>query len=79
MKIQFNGIIEKASHGCGACGKKRTDTVYKTSKTYILPSGITKTFIAGRPEEVSEKDAAFLLNYKYQTPEGAVKQVFEVM
>lgn len=79
MRIQFNGITEKASHGCGACGRRRTDTVFKTAKTYILPSGITKTFIAGRPEEVSQKDADFLLLYRYQTPEGETRQVFEVV
>lgn len=79
MKIKFNGIVEKASHGCGSCGSKRTETVFRTSKTYILPSGSTKTFISGRPEDVSDRDAAFLLSYKYTTPEGAVKQVFEVV
>ena len=79
MKLKFTGVIEKRSGGCGACGKKHTDRVMKTSKTYILPSGITKTFIAGRVEEVSDTDAAFLLLYQYETPEGEIKEVFEVV
>lgn len=79
MRIQFNGIIEKARKGCGACGKRRSDNVFQMSKTYILPSGVTKTFRVGHPEEVSAKDADFLLLYKYQTPEGVVKNVFEVV
>lgn len=79
MKVKFTGVIERRSGGCGACGKKRTDRVMKTSKTYILPSGITKTFIAGRVEEVSDIDGAFLLSYQYQTPEGETKKVFEVV
>lgn len=79
MRIVFNGIIEKARKGCGACGKRRTENKFMASKTYILPSGITKTFIAGREEDVSEKDGNFLLQYKYQTPEGTVKNVFEVV
>lgn len=79
MKIKFTGIVEKRSGGCRACGKGRTDRVFKTSKTYILPSGMTKTFVAGRIVEVSEADAAFLLQYNYTDTDGNVKQVFEAV
>lgn len=79
MKIMFNGIIEKTRKGCGACGRRRTENQFMTSRTYILPSGITKTFIAGRVEDVSDRDGNFLLQYKYQTPEGETKNVFEVV
>ena len=79
MRIMFNGIIEKARKGCGACGKRRSESQFVTSKSYILPSGVTKTFRVGKVEDVSEKDAAFLLLYRYLTPEGKEKSVFEVV
>ena len=79
MRIVFNGIIEKARKGCGACGRRRTENQFMMSKTYILPSGRSQTFRAGQPVDVSDKDGAFLLNYKYQTPEGEEKSVFEVV
>lgn len=79
MKIKFNGIIEKRTKGCPVCGKRTTDTQLKTMKSYILPSGITKTFRIGREEEVSETDASFLLSYKYTGSDGKVKPVFEVV
>ena len=79
MRVKFNGIMEHRSSGCGACGRKHTDRVMKTSKTYILPSGVTRTFYAGRVEEVSDQDAEFLLSYQYVASDGAVKKVFEVV
>ena len=79
MRIVFNGIVEKAQKGCGACGRRRTENGFVNRKTYILPSGVTKVFRAGRAEEVSERDGNYLLTYKYQTPEGEEKNVFEVV
>ena len=79
MKIKYMGVIEKHSKGCGVCGKRHTDPEFRAFKTYILPSGMTKTFFAGRVEEVSDSDGAFLLSYQYQTPNGEVKKVFEVV
>lgn len=79
MKVVFNGIVEKARKGCGACGKRRTENQFLTWKTYILPSGITKTFRVGKAVEVSEKDANFLLLFTYTTSEGVEKNVFEVV
>lgn len=79
MKIRFNGIIEKRSKGCPVCGKRITDSQLLTSKTYILPSGITKTFRIGRTEEVTDEDGNFLLSYRYTDPKGDVKHVFEVV
>lgn len=78
MKIIFNGIIEKRKKGCGVCGKRHTDSSFQVSKTYILPSGVTRTFRAGQVTEVSDSDGEFLLEYKYLTPQGEVKPVFEV-
>lgn len=63
MRIKFNGITEKRSKGCPVCGKSRAETTFKTTKTFILPSGVTKTFRTGKIEEVSPEDADFLLSY----------------
>ena len=77
MKIKFNGIIEKRSKGCPVCGKRTTDSQFQNTKTYILPSGKTKTFRAGRIEEVTDEDGDFLLSYSYIAPNGETKKVFE--
>lgn len=77
MKLKFNGIIEKQSGGCIPCGSKRTSSkTMVTSKMYILPSGIQKTFMVGRIEEVTDRDAAFLLRYLYTDKDGNKQQVF---
>lgn len=77
MRVVFNGVPEKRKGGCGVCGRSKRDSQFVNIRSYILPSGITKTFRAGIPEEVLEKDAEFLLEFKY-TSNGEVKNVFEV-
>ena len=77
MTIKFNGMMEKRTKGCSVCGSKRTGIGFSSSKTYILPSGITKTFRAGRCVEVKDEDAEFLLSYRYEK-DGEAKSVFEV-
>lgn len=77
MKIVYTGQIAKKTKGCGGCGGKRTEGVFVNSKSYILPSRAVKTFIAGRPVEVSDRDGQYLLNESYVTPEGETKNVFE--
>lgn len=81
MKIKFNGVVEKgASGGCPVCGgRKVTEEGFRMMKSYILPSGITKTFRVGRVEDVSESDADFLLSYHYIDKKGVDRQVFEVV
>ena len=79
MKVVFNGMIEKKSGGCGSCGKRRTENQFVAYRTFILPSGIIKTFRAGVPETVSPEDANFLLMYRYQDANGVVKNAFEVV
>lgn len=78
MRIQFNGIIEKRTSGCKPCGRSDGGSQFITLKTYYLPSRVSKTFRAGVPETVSERDAQFLLQYKYEI-DGVVKNVFEVV
>lgn len=67
MKVMFNGTIERTSSsgkGCN-CGKKNaTGYTFQNSKLYHLPSGATKTFYAGKVEEVSDSDGYFLLSYR---------------
>lgn len=63
MKIIFKGVKEKRS-GCPVCGQRSSDVVFRTSKSYILPSGAVKTFRMGQEYEVSDRDGAFLLSYK---------------
>lgn len=77
MKIKFNGVLEKKKKGCSVCGRRFASTGFTISKTYILPSGVTKTFRAGRCEEVKEADAEFLLSYRYEK-DGKEISVFEV-
>lgn len=77
MTIKFNGVMEKRKKGCSVCGRKHTEFGFSGSKTYILPSGITKTFRAGKCVEVKDEDARFLLSYQYEK-NGEVHKVFEV-
>ena len=77
MKIVFRGTIEKRRRGCPVCGRRSISNTYSAMKTYILPSGITKTFRAGKVEEVNDRDGEFLLMYKYTDTDGKVRNVFE--
>lgn len=71
MKIVFNGLKEVLRSGCGACGKRRVSGhSFVTVKTYIMPSGMTKTFRVGEPQEVSDRDGAFLLSYQTEDENG---------
>ena len=73
MKLKFNGVIEERKSGC-KCAGRTSGSKLTTMKSYILPSGITKTFRIGHPEEVSAEDAEFLLSYNNE-----VRTVFEVV
>lgn len=76
MKVVFNGTIEKRSSGGCRCKGKTTSSSFVRSKTYILPSGLTKKFVAGQPVEVSERDGEFLLSYVYKDVNGDVRAIF---
>lgn len=66
MKVKFNGMkIEQSTSGCPVCGKNRVRKEgFVSVKSFILPSGITKTFRMGNVYEVNDKDGKFLLQYK---------------
>lgn len=76
MKVVFNGVLEKVSKGCNCKKQGNTGYGFVSQKMYILPSGQTKTFIVGKPEEVSEQDAHFLLSYMYKDVNGDFREVF---
>jgi hypothetical protein len=76
MKVVFNGVLEKHRSGCNCKRVANTEYGFVSQKMYILPSGATKTFIVGKPEEVSEQDGAFLLAYKYVDVNGSYREVF---
>lgn len=81
MKLVFNGLLERKSQG-GGCNCKKSGSGYgfTSSRMYILPSGVTKTFLVGKAEEVSEKDGKFLLSYN-QAPDanGHSREVFTLI
>lgn len=64
MRVRFNGVLETKVSGCKPCGTRRVSKrVMATKKTYILPSGASQTFYAGRVTEVSDENGRFLLSY----------------
>ena len=75
MKVVFNGVLERRSKGCNCKGRK-TDVSFVNSKMYILPSGRSVHFYAGKPEEVSEQDGRFLLSYIFKDINGDTRAVF---
>lgn len=64
MIVKFLGVKEKRTTGCPVCGNRSSDTVFRMSKSYILPSGATKLFRMGQEYDLNERDAQFLLSYK---------------
>ena len=77
MKVVFGGILEKTAKGCVPCGAKRASKMAMTmKKSYVLPSGTTKMFYAGRAEDVSDTDGRFLLSYTYTDRRGETHHVF---
>lgn len=74
MKVRFNGMFKSIKSGCAPCGHKvRSSRAFMTSRTFILPSGITRSFHIGDVYEVSELDGNFLLTYS-QTDKDGVRQ-----
>lgn len=76
MKVVFNGLLEKRTKGCNCKKQGNSEYGFVSQKMYILPSGGTKTFRVGRPEEVSASDGQFLLSYIYDDLNGSRREVF---
>jgi hypothetical protein len=76
MKVVFNGTVEKRTSGGCNCKGRTTSSSFVRSKIYILPSGKTQSFIAGKPVEVSEQDGEFLLSYIYKDANDDTRAIF---
>lgn len=74
MKIRFNGMFQITKKGCIPCGHRVTSgKTFLTSKSFILPSGMTQYFHIGEEYEVSDVDGNFLLSYS-QTDKDGIRQ-----
>lgn len=79
MKVKFTGTVERRKKGCPVCGRHRSEYAYRSRRTFILPSGMTKTFRVNDAVEVMDSDGEFLLTYTYTDAHGVVKHAFEVV
>lgn len=80
MILRFNGSVERESHGCVPCGTRSvSESVFRRSKTYYLPSGRSLTFRVGQTYDVSEEDGEFLLLYNWDDEHGVNHRQFEVV
>lgn len=78
MRLRFNGVVERRSSGCPVCGHAKITSVFVADKSYYLPSGRHMLFRKGQEYEVGDRDAKFLLSYKYETGKE-IKHAFEVV
>lgn len=76
MKIVFNGMLEKIRKGCNCKKQGNTGYGFVSQRHFFLPSGAERVFIAGKVEEVNERDAQFLLSYSYDDLNGVRREVF---
>ena len=76
MKIVFNGMLEKHKKGCNCKKQGNTEYGFVSQKMFFLPSNTSRTFIVGKAEEVNNRDAQFLLSYKYKDLNGVEREVF---
>jgi len=76
MKIEFLGMYQEKSGGCPVCGKSKVSNVaFHRDKRIFLPTGRSIYFVVGKPEEVNELEAGFLLEQTY-TSNGGTKIMF---
>lgn len=79
MKIEFLGMRSSTrKSGCSSCGggRKGRETFHR-QKTMTLPGGSTQHFVAGRIYELSDSDAAFLLQQSSREAVPYFKEVTE--
>ena len=76
MKIVFNGLLEKHRKGCNCKKQGNTEYGFVSQKQFFLPSNTSRTFRVGQVENVNERDAKFLLSYKYVDLNGVEREVF---
>lgn len=77
MLVRFNGMYQNVKSGCVPCGHKVVGKrTFMISRTFILPSGITKSFHIGEEYEVSDLDGNFLLSYSQVDKDGLRQDSF---
>lgn len=77
MRVRFNGMYSTAKTGCVPCGHRvQSKRTFLTSRSFILPSGNTKSFHIGEEYEVSELDGNFLLSYSQIDKDGVRQDSF---
>lgn len=77
MKVVFHGMFEEREGGCKPCGQRVTSKhVFASSRSFILPSGISKNFHINEETEVSDIDGEFLLSYSYVDANGLKRDIF---
>lgn len=80
LKVIFKGVRESRVSGCSSCGSRRQMSgTFERTKKMILPSGMTRTFVAGRAETVSESDGQFLLDQTYIDRDSEIPMFEEVI
>lgn len=77
MLVRFNGMYQNVKKGCVPCGHKVVgNRTFVMSRSFILPSGITKSFHIGEEYEVSDLDGNFLLSYSQVDKDGLRQDSF---
>lgn len=80
MRVRFNGMFvnktKKSGGGCGCHGTSASGRVFLMHKTFVMPSGITKTFNVNEEYEVSDLDGNFLLSYSQVDKDGVRQDSF---
>lgn len=74
MRIRFNGMfaVQSKKGGC-ACHGSVSGRVFITHKSFVLPSGNTRSFRVGEEYDVPDIDGNFLLSYS-QTDRDGIRQ-----
>lgn len=67
MMIQFNGIRGSYKRtGCPVCGgRRKRKASLEVTKTMMLPSGRSITFMMGKPKSVNDAEGNYLKNWHY--------------
>lgn len=79
MRLRFNGMFVNMSGKTGGCrchGTRAGGQMFITHKTFILPSGATRSFSVGQEYDVSDLDGNFLLSYSHTDKDGVRQDSF---
>lgn len=77
MRVRFNGLYQTVKTGCAPCGHKvKSGKRFMAQRSFILPSGMDRTFRLGQEYEVSEADGNFLLSYSQVDKDGLRQDAF---